>query len=141
MHPVDNTITFPPINVNRVLQLHEDALILTLGVSGFDVLKIIVDSSSLDDLLQMSVYRQMGYSPSNLENLGHLLSRFNGATTTSLGDVVLPIQVDPITLSVRFSMVDDLSPYNSIIGCVWLHKMKFIPSTYHQMVSYLIEEG
>ncbi|KAL6350500.1 hypothetical protein AAG906_019147 [Vitis piasezkii] len=120
VHPVDNTITFPPINVNRVLQLHEDALILTLGVSGFDV--------------------QMGYSPSNLENPGHLLSRFNGATTTSLGDVVLPIQVDPITLSVRFSMVDDLSPYNSIIGCVWLHKMKFIPSTYHQMVSYLIEE-
>ncbi|RVW31261.1 hypothetical protein CK203_082849 [Vitis vinifera] len=115
VHPVDNTITFPPINVNRVLQLHEDALILTLG--------------------------QMGYSPSNLENPGHLLSRFNGATTTSLGDVVLPIQVDPITLSVRFSMVDDLSPYNSIIGCVWLHKMKFIPSTYHQMVSYLIEEG
>ena len=141
VHPVDNTITFPPINVNRVLQLHEDALILTLGVSGFDVLKIIVDSSSLDDLLQMSVNRQMGYSPSNLENPGHLLSIFNGATTTSLGDVVLPIQVDPITLSVRFSMVDNLSPYNSIIGCVWLHKMKFIPSTYHQMVSYLIEEG
>ena len=24
---------------------------------------------------------------------------------------------------------------------VWLHKMKVIPSTYHQMVSYLIESG
>ena len=60
---------------------------------------------------------------------------------TSLGDVVLPVQVGPITLNVQFSMVDDLSPYNAIMGHAWLHRMKVIPSTYHQMVSYLTKEG
>lgn len=35
--------------------------------------------------------------------------------------------------------MEDLSPYNAIMGQVWLHKMKVIPFTYHQMVSYLIE--
>nr|CAN84140.1 hypothetical protein VITISV_033160 [Vitis vinifera] len=38
-------------------------------------------------------------------------------------------------------LVKDLSPYNTIMEWVWLHKMKVIPSTYHQMVSYLIESG
>ena len=38
-------------------------------------------------------------------------------------------------------MVDDLFPYNAIMGRAWLHKMKVIPFTYHQMVSYLMEEG
>ncbi|RVW75941.1 hypothetical protein CK203_051812 [Vitis vinifera] len=61
--------------------------------------------------------RQMGYSPSALENPGRLLSGFNGATITSLGNVVLPVQANPITLSMQFSMVDDLSPYNAIMGC------------------------
>ncbi|RVW28163.1 hypothetical protein CK203_108393 [Vitis vinifera] len=61
--------------------------------------------------------RQMGYSPSALENPRRLLFGFNGATTTSLGNVVLPVQADPITLSMQFSMVDDLSPYNAIMGC------------------------
>ena len=28
-----------------------------------------------------------------------------------------------------------------IMGCTWMHDMKAIPSTYHQMVSYLIEDG
>ena len=98
---------------------------------------ILVDLGSSIDLLQMSTYRQMCYSPSALENLGCLLSRFNEATTTSLSDIVLPIQADQITLSVWFSMIDDLSPYNAIIGHAWLHKMKSIPPTYHQMVSYL----
>ena len=89
----------------------------------------------------MSAYRQMGYSPFTLENPRRLLSRFNGATTTSLGDVVLLVQVDPIILSVWVLVVDDLSPYNDIIGRVWLHKMKVIPFMYHQIVSYLIENG
>lgn len=81
----------------------------------------------------------MGYSPSALENSGQILSEFNGATTISLGDIVLPVQADLTTLNVRFSIVEDLSPYNAIMGQSWFHKMKIISSNYHQMISYLIE--
>ena len=38
-------------------------------------------------------------------------------------------------------MVEDLGPYNAILGRVWLHAMKAVPSTYHQMISYLTESG
>lgn len=79
----------------------------------------------------MSAYRQMGYPPSALENLSRVLPRFNRATTTSLSDVVLPIQVDLATFNVRFSIVEDLLSYNAILGLLWLHKMKLISSTYH----------
>ena len=92
-------------------------LIITLGVGGFDVRRILVNLSSLANLLQMSAYKQMGYLPSTLKNSERLLSGFNGATITSLGNVVLPVQANPITLSMQFSMVDDLSPYNAIMGC------------------------
>ncbi|RVW91907.1 hypothetical protein CK203_030152 [Vitis vinifera] len=34
-----------------------------------------------------------------------------------------------------------LSPFNVILGRTWLHYMKVIPSTYHQMVSFLTNEG
>ena len=88
----------------------------------------------------MSVYRQMELLPYALENLRWILPRFNGATTTSLEDVVLPIQASPITQNMRFSMVKDLSPFNAIMGHTWLHNMKVIPSTYHQMVSYLTKD-
>ena len=116
MRLIDDIVTFPLVDVNRVLQPHENALVLTLGVGGFDMRRILVDPGSSIDLLQMSAYKQMGYSPSTLKNPGHLLSGFNGATTTSLGDVVLPVQAGPVTLNVQFSMVDDLSLYNAIMG-------------------------
>lgn len=60
----------------------------------------------------------MGYPPSALENPSQVLFGFNKATTTSLGDVVLHVQVDPATLNVRFSIVKDLPLYNAILG--WL---------------------
>lgn len=120
---------------------HEDALVLTFGFDGFDVRKILIDSRSFVHLLQMSAYGQMGYSSSVLENPDCILISFNGELTVSLGDVILPVQADLVTLNVHFSVVEDLSPYNAIMRRVWLHKMKVIASTYHQMVSYLTEAG
>ncbi|RVW44671.1 hypothetical protein CK203_027449 [Vitis vinifera] len=122
-----------------MLKDDEDALVLTLGVGNFDVCKILIDLRNSTDLLQMSAYRQMGYSLSTLDNLDRILIGFNGASIVSMGDVILPIQASPVTLNVLFSIVEDLLPYNAIMGGVWLHKMKVISSTYHQMVSYLIE--
>lgn len=110
-------------------------------MNDFDVRWILVDPGSSADLLQAFVIKQMGFSPSNLENPGRILSGFNGAFTTSLGDIVLPVQTCPITLNVQFSLVEDLSPFNAILGHIWLHGMKVIPSTYHHMVSYLTEDG
>ena len=81
----------------------------------------------------------MGLELSGLENLGRILSSFNAAATTSFGDV-LPVQAGPVILNVQFSVVEDLSPFNAILGCTWLHYMKAIPFTYHQMVSFLIED-
>ena len=125
----------------RILQPHQDALILMLRICDFDVRRILVDLSSSVDLLQVSVIKQMGFMPSNLENPRRILSGFNGALTSSLGDVVLPIQIGPIILNLQFSVVEDLSPFNAILGRTWLHNMKVIPSTYHQIVSYLTKDG
>ena len=70
-----------------------------------------------------------------------MLSGFNGASTTSLGDIILSIQAGPVILNVLFSVVEDLSPFNAILGRTWLHSMKVILSTYHQMVNFITHDG
>ena len=103
--------------------------------------RILVDPGSSVDLLQVSVIKQMGFIPSSLENPGRTLSGFNGSSTTSLGDVTLPVQARLIILNVLFYVIEDLSPFNAILGRTWLHGMKVIPSTYHQMVSFITQDG
>lgn len=48
---INGPITFLPINPNRVILLHKDALVLTLGLNGFDVQRILVDLGCFADLL------------------------------------------------------------------------------------------
>nr|CAN65401.1 hypothetical protein VITISV_005675 [Vitis vinifera] len=114
--PIDGTIIFPPIDPTRTLQLHRDALILSLEIGDFDVQRILVDPGSSADLVQASVVSHMGHSLAGLENPGRILSGFNGSSTTSLGDIVLPVQAGPVTLNVQFSVVQELSPFNIILG-------------------------
>ena len=103
--------------------------------------RVLIDPGSSVDLVQASVISHIGHNLTGLENSGRILSGFNGASTTSLGDIVLPVQAGLVTLNVLFSVVQDLSPFNVILGRTWLHYMKVIPSTYHQVVSLLTEDG
>lgn len=80
---------FPDGSILTKYYSHKDALILTLGIRGFDVKRVLIVSGSLTNLLQILVYKKMGLPSFALENPGQLLLGFNGATTTSLGDVVL----------------------------------------------------
>ncbi|RVW67553.1 hypothetical protein CK203_062355 [Vitis vinifera] len=125
------TIIFPPVDPTQTLQPHRDVLILSLEIGDFNVRRILVDPGSSADLVQASVVGHMGHSLAGLENPGRILSGFNGSSTTSLGDIILPVQAGPVTLNVQFSVVQELSPFNVILGRTWLHYMKAIPSTYH----------
>lgn len=53
----------------------------------------------------------------------------------------MSVEVGPIVLNVHFSIVSDLSPYNTILGQAWIHKMKVMPSTYHQKANFLTKIG
>ena len=45
-----------------------------------------------------------------------ILSGFNGVTTITLEDVVLPVKDGPVTQQVMFSIFEDLGLYNAIMG-------------------------
>ena len=70
-----------------------------------------------------------------------ILSGFNEATTVTMGDIALPVKAGSVVQQVLFSFVEDLGPYNAIVGRAWLHVMKVVPSSYHQMTNYLTSVG
>ena len=76
-----------------------------------------------------------------LNSAGRVLSGFNGATTLTMGDIVLSVKAGLVTQQVLFLVVNDLGPYNAIVARAWLHAMKAIPSTYHQTINYLTPSG
>ena len=95
---------------------HYDALVLTLCINGFDMHRVLVDPGSATDLLQLPAFIQMKLSSDMLNSAGRILFGFNGATTSTLGDVTLPVKARPVTKWVLFLVIEDLGPYNAIVG-------------------------
>ena len=139
--PVDGSISFQPINPTRVITPHYDALVLTVCINNFDVHRALIDPGNAADLLHLPAFKQMRVPIDHLHSVGRVLSSFNGVTTPSIGDVTFSVKAGPVTQQVLFSMVEDLGPYNAILGRAWLHSMKAVPSTYHQTISCLTESG
>ena len=115
LEPIDGPLSFPPVNPNRVIVTNYDALVLTLCINGFDVHKVLVDPDSVENLLRLPTFTQMKLSLGMLNSVGRILSGFNGATTTTLGDVTLVVKSVSVTQQVLFSIVEDLGPYNAIV--------------------------
>ena len=114
--PVDGSISFPPINPTRVITPHFDALVSTMCINSFDVHRVLVDPGSAADLLYLPAFNQMRVPIDHLHSAGRVLSGFNGATTLSVKDITFSIKAGPITQQVLFFIVEDLGPYNAILG-------------------------
>ena len=141
LQPIDGPVSFPPIDTTRINTPHYDALILTLCINNFDVHRVHVDLGSATELLHLPALTQMKVPLSHLRSVGRILSGFNGSTTLTVGDIALSVKAGPVTQQVLFSVVENLGPYNAIVGRTWLHAMKAVPSTYHQTISYLTASG
>ena len=101
--PIDGLISFPLVNPNRIIVPYYDALV-THCINSFDVHRVLVDPSSVANLLQLPAFKQMKLSLGLVNSAGQILFGFNGATIITLGDAALPIKVGSVTQQVLFSI-------------------------------------
>ena len=98
---------------------------------------ILIDCGSVADILYLPALLRLRYMPDNLRNPKRVVVSFNRSQTHLLGEIVLLVSIGPIITFVPFTVIDDPSSFNAILGYTWVHAMKAFPSSYHQMLSFL----
>ena len=79
----DGPISFPPLNLTRVITPHYDALVLTLCINNFDVHRVLIDPGNVADLLHLLAFQHMKIPLNHLSSAYRSFSRFNGAGNTA----------------------------------------------------------
>ena len=74
------------------LQPHDDALVVTLRIGGYDVKRVLVDQGSAVEVMYPNLYKGLKLKPENLTPHDSSLVSFEGKTVTSKGMIRLPIQ-------------------------------------------------
>ncbi|XP_019231027.1 PREDICTED: uncharacterized protein LOC109211885 [Nicotiana attenuata] len=70
-----------------------------------------------------------------------LLAGFNLDSVKTRGEILLPTNAEGVIKTTLFEVVNGDMGYNIIFGRPWLHEMKVVPSTYHQLLKFLTPEG
>ncbi|XP_050281191.1 uncharacterized protein LOC126722080 [Quercus robur] len=118
------------------IQSHDNALVVTLRIGGFDVKRVLVDQGSVVEVMYTDLYKGLNLKPEDLTAYDSPLVSFEGKTVTPRGQIGLPIQTGSNVVEVDFIVVDTYLPYTAIVARPWLHALGAISSTLHQKVKY-----
>ncbi|XP_030970258.1 uncharacterized protein LOC115990582 [Quercus lobata] len=118
------------------IQPHNDALVVTLRIGGFDVKRVLVDQGSAVEVMYPDLYKELNLRPKDLTAYDSPLVSFKGKTVTPKGQIRLPIQTRSEVVEMDFIVVDAYSPYTAIMARPWLHALEAISFTLHQKVKY-----
>ncbi|XP_058180126.1 uncharacterized protein LOC131298669 [Rhododendron vialii] len=80
-----------------------------------------------------STFQSLGLSPAQLRTASTPLISFTGAPVWPLDLISLPVRAGSRVLEIEFVVVASPSPYNVILDRTWLHEMKAVASTFHQV--------
>ena len=118
------------------IQPHDDALVITLRIGGYDVKRVMVDQGSVAEIMYPNLYKGLNLKAENLTPYSSPLVSFEGNIIISKGQIRLLVQTGSETVEVDFIIVDVYSPYTAIVAKPWLHTLGAVTSTLHQKVKY-----
>ena len=116
-------IGFSEEDKQRTLQPHDDALVITLRIGGYDVKRVLVDQGSAVEVMYPDLYKGLNLKPEDLSPYDSPLVSFEGKIVTLKGMIRLPVQTDSDVVEVNFIVVDAYSPYTAIVARPWLHAL------------------
>ena len=132
-HPV---LSFSDEDKVGTTQRHDDALLITLRIGGYDVKRVMVDGGSAAEIMYPDLYKGLKLKLEDLLPYSSPLMSFDGKLVTPKGMIKLPIQTGSEIMEVNFIVVDTYSPYTAIVGRPWLHTLEAVASSLHQKVKF-----
>ncbi|XP_059633617.1 uncharacterized protein LOC132276277 [Cornus florida] len=134
-------IGFGDSDLSRVQLPHEDPLVINLLVANCMIRRVLVDPGSSTNIITKTVFDQLEIASSSIRPTSSPLMGFDGTRVDPLGVINLSVTAAKRTLKENFVLTEIHHSYNLIMGRGWIHRMKGVPSTLHQVMRCLSPDG
>ena len=118
-----------------------NGLVISLPIGNALIKRILIDNGSSANVLFLEALQEMGLDEKSIIRRSTVLVGFSGESLRTVGEISLPTYAEGVNVMTKFNVVDCPSAYNVILGRPWIHKMKAMPSTYHQSIKFPTKWG
>ncbi|KAL5579125.1 hypothetical protein UlMin_011567 [Ulmus minor] len=121
---------------STLINPHHDALVISLLIANCRIKRILIDNGSSTNVIFLNALKEMNIDEAHIHRRSTVLVGFSGEQKFTLGDITLPVYAAGVNLHITFVVLDSPSAYNVILGRPWIHDMRAVPSTFHQVVRF-----
>ena len=129
----EGTLSFNNEEAEGISQPHNDALVISILLNKVQVKRVLVDPGSSANIIRSRVVEQLGLQ-NQIVPAARVLNGFNMASETTKGEIILPVNVAGTIQDTKFHVIEGDMRYNALLGRPWIHNMRAVPSTLHQMM-------
>ena len=108
-------LSFSDEDMIGTIQPHDDALVVTLRIGGYDVKKVLVDQDNKAKIMYPNLYKGLNLKPKDLTAYDLPLLGFDGKVVILRGQIRLLVQADSEVVEVNFIVMDDYSPPTQLL--------------------------
>ncbi|XP_059670776.1 uncharacterized protein LOC132316286 [Cornus florida] len=128
-------------DLSRVQLPYEDPLVISLLVANCMIRRVLVDPGSSANIIIKTIFDQLEISSSSVRPTSSPLMGFEGIRVDPLGVIDLSVTAAKRTLKENFVLIEIHLSYNLIMGKDWIHRMRGVPFTLHQVMRCLSSDG
>ncbi|XP_075645410.1 uncharacterized protein LOC142616437 [Castanea sativa] len=110
------TLSFSEKDKVGTIQPHDDALVVTLRIGGYDVRCVLANQGNRAEIMYPDLYKGLGLKPEDLTSYDSPLVGFDGKVVTPMGQIKLPVQTRFEVVEVNFIVVDEYSSYTALVA-------------------------
>ncbi|XP_059281052.1 uncharacterized protein LOC132034700 [Lycium ferocissimum] len=136
----DGPITFNDEDMEGIAQPYNDALVISVLVNKFRIKRVLIDPGSSANIIRWRVIEQLGLLDQIVPAI-RVLNGFNMACETTNGEITLLISMAGTTQQIKFYVIEGDMGYNELLGRPWIHLVRAVPSTMHQVLKFSTPEG
>ncbi|XP_059635737.1 uncharacterized protein LOC132277913 [Cornus florida] len=134
-------IKFDAIDLLRVQTPHEDPLVVSLTEAKCLVRRVLIDPGSSANIMPRDTFDRLKIKQDQLKSTGNPLLGFDGKRVEPVGTVEVAVHAAERVLMETFVVVEIHPSYNLLIGRGWIHRVRGVPSTLHQVMRCLAQDG
>ncbi|XP_060182303.1 uncharacterized protein LOC132611968 [Lycium barbarum] len=137
---LDGFISFSNEEVEGITQPHNDALVIFVLTNKTQVIRILIDLGSSANIIRWKVVKQLGLLDQTVPT-SRVLNEFNMDCETTKGKITLPVNTIGVVQHTKFYVIDGEIKSNALFGRPWIHVMRAVPSTLHQILKFPTLDG